>query len=92
MKADTTRAQIALPSVYESEAPRAITEEEKNFNAFLSLRRVRADKRNAGQRKKRADAVSHCPAYTVVTRPLTLEPPVSFEDIQKAAEEAAAKK
>jgi len=49
---------LALPNVYEAEAPRAITEDEKNFDAFLTLRRVRADKRNAGQRKKRADAVS----------------------------------
>ncbi|KAH8079008.1 putative 60S ribosomal protein L13 [Filobasidium floriforme] len=56
LKADTTRVQLALPNVYEAEAPRAITEEEKNFDAFLTLRRVRADKRNAGQRKKRADA------------------------------------
>jgi len=58
LKADTTRSSLALPNVYEAEAPRAITEDEKNFDAFLTLRRVRADKRNAGQRKKRADAVS----------------------------------
>lgn len=68
LKADTTRAQLALPNVYEAEAPRAITEEEKNFDAFLTLRRVRADKRNAGQRKKRADAVSTIPGYRRVLR------------------------
>lgn len=74
LKADTTRAQLALPNVYEAEAPRAITEDEKNFDAFLTLRRVRADKRNAGQRKKRADAVSRavCPSTTLALAHLTL--------------------
>lgn len=56
LKAQTTRQQLALPATYVAEEPRAITEEEKSFEAFATLRRVRADKRNAGQRKKRADA------------------------------------
>jgi hypothetical protein len=85
---------LALPNVYEAEAPRAITEEEKNFDAFLTLRRVRADKRNAGQRKKRADAVSTWSrissrsAYAYSLRRSC----APFENLQKAAEEAASKK
>jgi hypothetical protein len=94
LKADTTRVQLALPNVYEAEAPRAITEEEKNFDAFLTLRRVRADKRNAGQRKKRADAVSTCLVFLprfAYANPLRRSC-VPFENLQKAAEEAASKK
>ncbi|KAJ9118160.1 hypothetical protein QFC22_004064 [Naganishia vaughanmartiniae] len=56
LSASTTRQQIALPASYVAEEPRAITSEEKEFNAFMTLRKARADQRNAGQRKKRADA------------------------------------
>lgn len=60
LNASTTRKSLALPSSYTAEEPRAITAEEKEFNAFVTLRTARADQRNAGQRKKRADAV-RCP-------------------------------
>jgi large subunit ribosomal protein L13e len=56
LKATTTRTQIAIASPYTAEAPRAITAEEKDFNAFAAIRKVRADGRNFGQRKKRAEA------------------------------------
>jgi large subunit ribosomal protein L13e len=55
LKAETTRAAIPLPVVYEREAPRAITSEEKEFEAYRTLRVARAAKRNAGQAKKRAE-------------------------------------
>ena len=48
-----------MPSVtsgYEAEAPREIEEDEKEFKAYATLREARADKRNEGARKKRADA------------------------------------
>jgi len=56
LKASTTRASISIPASYVAEEPRAITSDEKEFNAFIALRTARADGRNAGQRKKRADA------------------------------------
>ncbi|GHJ89752.1 hypothetical protein NliqN6_6154 [Naganishia liquefaciens] len=56
LNASTTRQSLALPASYTPEEPRAITAEEKEFNAFVTLRTARADQRNAGQRKKRADA------------------------------------
>jgi len=55
LTAETTRAAIPLPTVYTREAPRAITEEEKEFEAYRTLRVARAAKRNAGQAKKRAE-------------------------------------
>lgn len=55
LKAETTRAAIPLPVVYTREAPRAITAEEKEFEAYRALRVARAEKRNAGQVKKRAE-------------------------------------
>ncbi|KAK4687678.1 large subunit ribosomal protein L13e, partial [Tremellales sp. Uapishka_1] len=56
LTAHITRESLPLPASYSPEAPRAITEEEKGFNAFTALRTARADQRNAGSRKKRADA------------------------------------
>lgn len=56
LTAHITREALPLPSGYTAESPRAITEEEKSFNAFTTLRKARSDQRRAGSRKKRADA------------------------------------
>ncbi|GFZ46043.1 60S ribosomal protein L13 [Saitozyma sp. JCM 24511] len=56
LTAHITRAVPSIPSTYEAEAPRAITEEEKEVDAFTTLRLARAAQRNEGQRKKRAEA------------------------------------
>lgn len=56
LTAHITRSPIALPAFYESEAPRQITSEEKEFNAFRTLRIARADQRNSGKRAIRAAA------------------------------------
>lgn len=56
LTAHITRDLPSLPASYAPEAPRAITDEEKEVEAFKTLRNARADKRNEGQRKKRADA------------------------------------
>ncbi|CED84022.1 60s ribosomal protein l13 [Phaffia rhodozyma] len=55
LSAETTRAPIPLPTLYEAEKPRAITAEEKEFNAFRALRDARATGRNAGKVKARAE-------------------------------------
>lgn len=49
------KTTIALPELYEAEKPRAITSDEKEFEAYRTLRIARAAKRNAGQIKKRAE-------------------------------------
>lgn len=54
LKAETTRAAIALPEVYPAEAPRKITDEEREFKAFRTLRVARANQRHEGARKARA--------------------------------------
>ncbi|PPQ62831.1 hypothetical protein CVT24_000525 [Panaeolus cyanescens] len=54
LKAATTRAAIALPSTYVAEAPRKITDEERKFEAFKTLRVARANARYEGVRKARA--------------------------------------
>ncbi|KAK8866152.1 hypothetical protein IAR55_001303 [Kwoniella newhampshirensis] len=54
LTAHITRDSLPLPAPYTAEAPRAITDEEKEFSAFTTLRQARADQRNEGQRKKRA--------------------------------------
>ncbi|KAK1925703.1 putative 60S ribosomal protein L13 [Papiliotrema laurentii] len=56
LTAHITRSLPALPSAYTAEAPRAITAEEKEFNAFITLRETRAEKRNLGAKIKRAEA------------------------------------
>ena len=56
LTAHITRALPALTSGYKPEAPRAITSEEKDFQAFTTLRTARAAQKNEGTRKKRADA------------------------------------
>jgi len=54
LKADTTRATLALPDHYVAEAPRSITEAERELKAFRTLRIARANKRHEGARKARA--------------------------------------
>ncbi|KAH9487002.1 60S ribosomal protein L13 [Psilocybe cubensis] len=54
LKAATTRAPIALPPSVALEAPRKITAEEKEFQAFRTLRIARANQRHEGARKARA--------------------------------------
>ncbi|KZT55953.1 ribosomal protein L13e [Calocera cornea HHB12733] len=54
LKAKTERGPIALPLAFVREEPRAITDEERDFEAFRALRVARSDARNAGKRKMRA--------------------------------------
>lgn len=54
LTAHITRDLPALPVSYKAEGPRAITAEEKEFEAFRTLRVARSDARNAGKRAKRA--------------------------------------
>jgi len=57
LSAKTTQnlaAAFPLPAAFEAEAPRAITEEEKSFDAFATLRKERSDARLIGVRHKRA--------------------------------------
>ncbi|VDB86534.1 unnamed protein product [Peniophora sp. CBMAI 1063] len=53
LKAETTRQPLALPPAFVAEEPRKITEEEKGFEAYKTLRTSRADQRYEGARKKR---------------------------------------
>jgi len=53
LTAETTRATIPLPESIPHEAPRKITEEEREFKAFRALRDARAQQRHAGARKIR---------------------------------------
>lgn len=54
LQAQTTRANVPLPDPYVHETPRKITEEERSFDAFRTLRVARADARYEGVRKIRA--------------------------------------
>ncbi|ESK97900.1 ribosomal protein l13 [Moniliophthora roreri MCA 2997] len=54
LKAATTRRTLPLPEVYPAEPPRKITDEERNFEAYKTLRHARADARYEGARKARA--------------------------------------
>lgn len=54
LTAHITRDALPLPTAYESEAPRKIADDEKEFSAFRTLRNARADARNAGKRAARA--------------------------------------
>lgn len=58
LKAETTRAAIPLPTIASGEAPRKITTEEREFQAFRALRVARANQRHEGARKARAAKVS----------------------------------
>lgn len=54
LTAHITRELPAIVNTYTAEKPRAITEEEKSFEAFTTLRKARSDARYAGIRAKRA--------------------------------------
>ncbi|KAG1864273.1 60S ribosomal protein L13 [Suillus subalutaceus] len=54
LEAETTHTHLPLPAPYAHEAPRKITDNERSFEAFKTLRVVRADARYAGVRKIRA--------------------------------------
>ncbi len=56
MTAHLTREMPGVTSGYKPEAPRAIEDEEKEFQAFKALREARAEKRHEGARKKREAA------------------------------------
>jgi len=65
LKADTVRnvnAAFPLPAASTHEKPRAITSEEKEFNAFTTLRKERSDARLVGVRAKRAQAKAEAEA------------------------------
>ncbi|KAI9065825.1 60S ribosomal protein L13 [Trametes sanguinea] len=53
LSAPTTRAPLPLPSAFVREEPRKITEEEREFKAYRTLRDQRAIQRNEGARKVR---------------------------------------
>ncbi|KAJ2977449.1 hypothetical protein NUW54_g11419 [Trametes sanguinea] len=53
LSAPTTRAPLPLPSSFVREEPRKITEEEREFKAYRTLRDQRAIQRNEGARKVR---------------------------------------
>ncbi|OBZ79420.1 60S ribosomal protein L13 [Grifola frondosa] len=53
LTAATTRANIVIPSSFVPEAPRKITSDEREFQAFRTLRNERASARNEGKRKLR---------------------------------------
>ncbi|KZP16795.1 ribosomal protein L13e [Athelia psychrophila] len=53
LKAETTRAAPALPEAIPHEAPRKITDEEREFKAYRTLRDARATQRHAGAKKLR---------------------------------------
>jgi len=53
LTAETTRLSIALPDPHVHEAPRKITDEEKSFAAYKTLRNERAFARYEGKRKIR---------------------------------------
>jgi len=54
LAAATTRQTLAIPNVYTAEAPRKITADERNFEAYRTLRESRASARYDGIRKIRA--------------------------------------
>lgn len=53
LKAETTRLALPLPPAVELEKPRKITTEEREFNAYRTLRDARAEQRHAGAKKLR---------------------------------------
>ncbi|KAJ3937736.1 MAG: 60S ribosomal protein L13 [Lentinula lateritia] len=54
LSATTTRVTLPLPESFPAEAPRKITAEEREFEAYKSLRTARANARHEGARKARA--------------------------------------
>jgi large subunit ribosomal protein L13e len=67
LKVDTTRITLPLPEAYPAEAPRKITTEEREFNAFRTLRIARANQRHEGVRKARAAKVGNACMFCVFT-------------------------
>jgi len=53
LKAETTRLQLPLPHPYTHESPRKISEDERGFEAYKTLRVERANTRYEGARKDR---------------------------------------
>jgi len=53
LNAPTTRESIVIPSSFVPEAPRKITDEEREFQAYRTLRNERATARHEGKRKQR---------------------------------------
>ncbi|KAF5374863.1 hypothetical protein D9758_000348 [Tetrapyrgos nigripes] len=54
LEASQTRVNLPLPESYPAEAPRKITSEEREFEAYKTLRTARANARYEGARKLRA--------------------------------------
>lgn len=63
LTAATIRASLPLPTAFVPEAPRKITEEEREFQAYRTLRNERATARHEGKRKVREAKVSNCFIY-----------------------------
>ena len=66
LKAETTRQPLALPPAFVAEEPRKITEEEREFEAYRTLRNEWANAKHEGKRKARAAKVRCnllCPRY-----------------------------
>jgi large subunit ribosomal protein L13e len=57
LQAETTRGTLPIPPSYTPEQPRKITEEERQFKAYRTLRDARAEQRHAGARKIRQQKV-----------------------------------
>ena len=60
LAAETTRINLPVPDPYVHEAPRQITGEEREFEAYRTLRNERATARNEGKRKVREAKVRFC--------------------------------
>ncbi|KAJ4486047.1 60S ribosomal protein L13 [Lentinula aciculospora] len=54
LSASISRVTLPLPESYPAEAPRKITDDERSFEAFKTLRTARANARHEGVRKARA--------------------------------------
>ncbi|RXW15771.1 hypothetical protein EST38_g10087 [Candolleomyces aberdarensis] len=54
LTATTTRQNLAILDIYAAEAPRKITQEERDFKAYRTLRDAQSNARYAGVRKIRA--------------------------------------
>lgn len=86
LKAPTTRQTLPLPPPSVPEQPRKITQDEREFNAYKTLRNSRAETRFEGVRKIRAAKVSF---YTPLRLVCCSKATMGF---QKEEEEAAKKK
>ena len=86
LTAATTRASVPLPTAFVPEAPRKITEEEREFQAYRTLRNERATARHEGKRKVREAKVSN---LFYLRAELFAE---EMQPLQKAEEEANKKK